>query len=393
MGMKPITITWTINGESDYNTLLQCAANLFQKNIESLEKEKEELLALNGRLENKYKDLSESITQFKSVLQQQNFQCRGESLDEIASALTRHLEGLESEIKESQDALSSITLILGESQEKGGWEKVVGRIKSNVIELSNIKDNIARILREFEIDTREDKFAALFEWMDNKRSQEKLSAEAKRRIQHILDSDGDDPEWAAIESSVEELKKIKAHSAGLAAQNIAKNKTASKWIYDRIDQIDELIRKDIDACDNEPLKEYLDEFFKRKQQKGQEFTRRDLADLIPIFNLVWWDEQDELKPYISWCESIPEIKIVLQDICQFFEIFGYAITIPGGKMSEDRSMNYQEAKANPELYSKIFKDADYPAPGCYCMIDKLALVDLLANNIIEGQCFSYHVQA
>lgn len=380
---EPITITWSINGESDYNELLQCAAKLFQKRIEALERDKEKERELYERQNTSYANISQNISQIKAVLNRHSIKCGEKDLQEAISTLDGKLNTLE----KSEKALNSFRSML--SKDIDGWEIVI----SEFGRINDRNNRINAILKSFEIEPDKE-LLRLSEWMNGKCKNEELSIQAKKNLSVVLAIKDDNPNWEEIEEKVAELNKMKSQYDSLIKRGAAKDEYVSARIYERIDQIEELIQSDINSCDNQALAEYIQDFTEynkqRKLNKEQKFIKRDFSGLLPIFNLVWWEEQEELKPFLIWCKSITEIGKRLYDICLLLEVIGYRITVPCGRMSKDNMSNYKDVSANPERYCKIFSGSNYPEEGCYCMIGRLALFDVNTKEAIEGECFRFH---
>lgn len=386
-----IMVKLSIDNESQYFQILHGVIESFGKLLEMSEQNRCELQKKLEDLDEKYREV-QNVGNFQSLIEQYKIESQGNSISDKINAIGTEIGRLKTCEKESDKALKEIQLIVGTS---ASWNDLITSIKKKKEELERMSDSILSVVNEFEIDSNSEiiteHILSIKKKLKDLQIENDNNAEIRRQINQCLFEDEKNEEWPNL---VAEIKGLKEKINSCQEESQSQKKHIDSMIHDRFDEIESAIQQDMESCVNNPLKEYLQEFVDENKRWNidqdsilREFKKSSL--LPPLYNLLWWNEQEKLKPFLSEITSLSKIDQLLKDILVLAEINGYRIVAPKGKMT-DKLIGYEDVNLAPGKYQKIFEGVDYPQMGDVCMIYSMAITEISSREESSGKFYRFN---
>lgn len=386
-----IIVKLSVDNESQYFHMLHGVIESFGKLLEMSEQNRFELQKELKDLNEKYLKVKDAGS-FQSLLEQYQIESRGNSITDMINAIGNEICRLKTCANESDGAFKEIQLIVGTS---ASWNDLITNIKKKKVEVDGINGSILSLVNEFRIDSNSEIVAehilSIKKKLKDLQTENDNNAEIRRQINQCLFEEEKNEEWSNL---VVEIKELKERLNSCQEESQSQKNHIDRMIHERFDEIESAVQKDIETCKNESLKVYLQEFIDENKRWNvdqdsilREFKKSSL--LPPLYNLIWWNEQEMLKPFLSEITSLSKIDQLLKEILVLSEINGYRIVAPKGKMS-DKLIGYEDVNLAPGKYKKIFEEVDYPQMGDVCMIYSMAITEISSNEESGGKFYRFN---
>lgn len=403
--MEEVNIRFSIDNESEFGQMLHDVTKVFSRLLASSEKKRNDLINEYTKLKGKFDEI-QSADQLKEICSRYEIKTGGKTFTDAVEAIGKRLDELTqykintiTALEEREKELAAAFFVSknnGNSSDSS-WNELIQAITQMREKDNNIEQSVANIYCEVKKDGDlavsdiGGKLDAIKDWIHEMQDEEKRNEAIISEIRKCLFTDEENQDW---NSCVYAIKQLKATEVANKTKNEAWDSNVDRMIHERFDEIQSLVESDINNLGNEDLKDYLqryiDENERWKKEKDAIMREFKQIELLPtLCNIIWWNEQEELTPFLSDISSLKKISNLLNEIVLLSEIKGYKILIPKGKML-DEFEGYRDESLMPDTYKKIFKDVNYPQDGYMCMISVVAITKLDSPDKGNGKCYRFH---